>query len=354
MFHFLKNTTMVPDVMARQACDSDIVISSWNDYNYMYDTETVINHVHTQQKYNTFEQWYSTMFKNDYQFVSWVYQTKDLGFQIYADCDAYAKLVIKWITFISPSLTVEQVYNIYRLSVLWFYVYQVHLHMNTTDQLLAEYGTVVDHYKIMRYQDFQQHYNQLRVEVTDDLTQLKTIAKNYISNEFKYAFYLNGDKSFEPFVLEHVNKALVRCFKMELDQYKYLNLFDVAYDKIVDSVEDVDDQSFDIIKQMSKTLPNDETIEPSVEQLYQYGLKNDKELMQYNNVMIDQYHDIITGNYSLDDKLRFISRIASGGIEKSEFVDVFSSSYMLYNLLILRYVITLWNTKSDQLKNFVY
>lgn len=56
MFHFLKNTTMVPDIMARQACDDDIVISSWNDYNYMYDTETVIKHVHTQQKYSTFEQ----------------------------------------------------------------------------------------------------------------------------------------------------------------------------------------------------------------------------------------------------------------------------------------------------------
>lgn len=230
------------------------------------------------------------------------------------------------------------------------------MHMNTTDQMLVDYDTVIDHYKIMPYKEFQQHYKQLAVKIPkDNLRQIKALVKNYISNEFKYAFYLNGDQTFEPFVLEHVNKALVRCFKMELDQYKYINLFDIAYDKITESIESVNDECFDIIKQTSKTLPNDQTIDSSVEQLYQYGLANDKLLMQYNNVMIDRYHDIITNSdYSLDDKLKFISQISADGIEKSEFVDIFSSSYMLYNLLILRYVITLWTTKDEQLKNFIY
>ena len=354
MFHFLKNTIMVPDFMARQACEDSIVITQWADYQYCYTKAITENHVHCSKRYSTFEQWYQNNFKNDLKFLEWIYNTREIQVRIYADSDTYAKLVIKWIKFICPSLSVDQVYKIYRLSMMWFYTYQVNMRMNTTDQPLVEYDQLIDHYRITDYETFNTFFDSITFDQNEEVNKYKELVKNYISNEFKYAFYMNGDQSFESMVIEHVNKALVRCLKMELEQYKYVSLFDIVYNNIDINVDNINSELFDIIKNSSKTLPNDQTIQPAIDQLYQYGNKNDQQLLTHNNVLIDDYYNILSDKNSLTDKLDFIANIANDGIKKSEFVDCFSSSYNLYNLLLVRWIITMYRDKDPQLSNFVY
>lgn len=353
MFHFLKNTTMLPDFMAHKAIVDSIVISNFDDYNYVYPYDILQNHIHCEQKYKTAEQWFAT-FDDDVQFLNWMYDTMRNGVVIYADTTAYAKIVCKWLSFVCSKLTVEQAYQVYRLSMLWFYVYQVHLHMRDPQSLLVEYADLIDHYKIVDYQQFTTYYESNRIRLTDQVLAIKEKVKNYISNEFKYAFYLNGDASFEPMVDEHVNKALVRCFKLELEQYKTVSLFDAVYESNVSSVDQIKGELFDILKQSSKTLPNDTAIEPSIERLYQYGATNSAQLMTYNNVLIDQYHDILSSGKTLKDKIDFMMNIVGDGVAKSEFVDCFMSSYDLYNLMTVRWIMTLYREKSTGLKNFVY
>lgn len=353
MFHFLKNTTMVPDFAARQANDDSIVITKWKDYPLVYSQSIANDHVHCDQKYESFEQWYEANFETDADFVGWIYNTREIGVKIYADAEAYAKIVIKWMRFICKTLTVDQVYTIYKLSTLWYYLYQVHLHMNNHDATLVDHSILVDSYKTIDKVQFEQYYSEITFD-DNDIAELKALAKNYISNEFKYAFFLNGDKSFKSMVTEHVNKALVRCLKMELDQYKYVSLYDILYSHLNDNVDSIDDDLFNIIKQTSKTLPNDQTIDESIDQLYQYGTMNDHELLTHNNVLVDDYYKILAKGTSLTKKLNFFANLASEGINKSEFVDCFSSSYMLYNLLIMRWIITMYKDDTTQLANFVY
>lgn len=348
MFHFLKNTVMMPDFMARQANDDCVVISQWKDYQYRWPLNVVNNHIHCKNVFITFDAWYKSNFQNDYEFISWLYNTQTIGVRFYADCEAYAKLVIKWMSFVCPQLSIDQVYNFYKLSMMWYYVYQINLKMNTTDEMLVEYSTLIDEFKVMSFDVFKSYYDNGRVEITDELVTLKNVCKNYISNELKFAFFLNGDDSFRAMTSEHINKALVRCLKMEIEQYKYVNLFDLVYDGAQD------DELFAIIKATSKLKPNDEIVEPSIEMLYQYGLKNDVDLLTYNNTMIREYHDIIANEYDLTDKLQFIVDIILNKNKKAEFVDCFSPSYMLYNLLIVRWIITMYHEKDVSLRNFVF
>ena len=279
MFHLLKRTTMVPDFMARQACEDSVVISKWDDYAYVYPKDVLDAHIHCSQKYTTFEEWFETSFANDEDFIAWVYDTREMGVQIYADYTTYAKIVIKWLKFICPNLTDEQMYKIYKLSTLWYYVFQVNMQMNTRDEPLAPYESIIDNYKTVSYDEFVEYCKQITIIIDQQqLTEIKALIKNYISNEYKYAFFMNGDESFKSMVEEHVNKALVRCLKMELDQYKYVSLFDIMYDNYDRDIDQIDDQLFNIIKQASKTLPNDEVVEQSIDQLYNYGVSNDHQL----------------------------------------------------------------------------
>ena len=355
MFHFLKHTVMLPDFMAREAYEDDITISAWDDYVYMYPKQITINHVHCKQKFESFEQWFETNFDSDAQFIEWMYQTRELRIRFFADMRSFAKLMIKWTSFVCPKLTCHQVYHIYQLTMKWFYVSQIHFCMMSTNPLLVERHYVIDNLKSLSYRDFELIYNSgIRIPETEQINQLKPKIQNYISNELKYAFYLNGDESFKPLVQEHVDKALVRCFKMEMEQYKTVNLFDAVYDNIETDIKDIHTELFDIIKQTSKTLSNDLVVEDCIEQLYQYGVTHNRQMLNHNNQLVDAYHDILANDKTLADKIEFISNITGDGITKSEFVDCFMSSYDLYNLLTVRWILTLYRTKDNNLKNFIY
>lgn len=354
MFHFLKKTIMVPDFMARQAWDNGVVISKWDDYEYSWPVPIIKNHIHCAY-YETFEQWYQASFENDLSFIQWVYNTREDHVRIYADSITYAKFVIKWLKFICPSLTVDQVYKIYKLSVWWFYVHQVNMRMNTNDTPLADYPQIIENYKTVSYSDFQQYFEAITFDDSKEILEYKSLVKNYISNEFKFAFFLNGDSDFEDMTKEHVDKALVRCLKMELNQYRYVKLIDIVYDNAEKDIKAIDDQLFTIIKNVAKTKPSEQLLDASVDELYHYGMQHDKELLIHNNILVDDYYNIVTNTDSLQDKLKFIANIAKdGGVEKSEFVDCFSSSYMLYNLLFVRWVFSMYMQNDPQLKNFVY
>lgn len=353
MFHLLKNTTMVPDFMAQQACDDSIVITKWTDYEWRWPTQIVEAHVHCKQKYGTFEQWYEQSFANDVDFLTWVYNTREIGIQIYADCEAYAKIVAKWLNFICPTLNDQQAYTIYKLSAMWFYVQWIHLKLYT-NSLLVSRETLIDNYKFVSYDQFKQYRQQLLVDDSDQIRELKNAFQNYISNEFKYAFFLNGDESFRSMVEEHVNKALTRCLRMELNGYKFVTLFDIIYNNVEKQISEIDSELFGLIKQTSKMQLQNDQLDQSLDALYKFGKEHDYQLMTYNNGFLDQYYQIITGGLTLEQKLEFIADLAEDKMKTSEFIDLFTTSYRFYNLFLIRWIIDLWRNKDPQFGNFVY
>ena len=345
MFHLLKEIVLLPDVISDQSNNVDISLGTMSDYPEL-DNDIRKTWIHAGRQYDSYDDMIRQEFKTDANFFEWMFNNIHDTIRIYADKEQYACVVDKWLKFMFDNIDEETSYMIYKMSVMNFYIMQVHQQYITHDQPISR-KVLVDNFRYLTREQYSQVFQSNLSGREEQFIDLKSKIANYISNEYKIAFWLNGDKRFKQFAEEHVNKMFTQSFVESMQMYLATKLFEEISSNInVDSLSNINSELFDAIKRCNYYDKHaDHTL---YEDLYQYCKNNNSYEFEY--IDVQRIHDNM--NLSFKKKIDFLYNQYNNKL--IDFVDDYTTYSLYINLMLLMWIVKLYKTSDSKMAIFKF
>ena len=338
MFHIIRQISIIPDVLVQQAGFNSIVISKLTDYTWSIDPALLVKQPKVQNYYQDVASALQ-QYGGEKAFFEKLADTDDF-ISIYCDKNAYGELVIRWLRIIVPNITVSEAFKVYKLSLFNFYHNQLLMHDITDDTLMIENNQVINNFAMLTREQFNDMFSSIEKPDNNEYQKFLEDNANYISNEYKIGFALNGDLRFNNYASEHINKLIAHSYIDSLLVWissETQKIFESNYK--ADSISNINSKEFDLIKQILSEPTNAESID-QYEDLYNYCRENCPDQFEYLDLV--SLHDIAKSD-SLDQKIEYLINSA-----RIDYTDLMTTSFDRINPMLLRHIINK-NSKSNNI-----
>lgn len=336
MFHLIKNITVFPDVLGYHGDDFSIVMSKWEDYEWNLSKDQIIQRCHTSCQFDDFDSAIKT-FGSFVDFIQHLIDQSEAYVRIYADKESYAKLYINWLTMLF-NVDKDVCYTLYCLSIQNFYINQIVNNVWSDDQTFVKTNVLLQQFKPIEQHLFDELYNDYKITQTDQISNIKKVIANTISNHWKVAAYLAGSVDFKQRADEHLTKLMVRAYSESVEMYAQSLLHHHAVSYPAQALCDVDDDGIKAVLRSVRPRINNDDIS-CYESLYKL-IQKDEGVLEY--LQIEKLHDSV--KLSVDDKLRILA--SQQKTHLMDFIDDCTVSVDRFDLQILGWLLNNIDNKS--------